>query len=203
MNHKEIQDIKDKIVDLDFNQFQLMEWVKKKHGSQVRKYTSEPYYYHVMGVAAIVSAHVTGAIETALCHDLLEDTDCTEQELKDKLKEIGYDAANTLHIVNGIKWLTDEFTHEKYPDWNRKERKRQEVQRLRGASGFIHSIKYADMIDNAKSIVEHDPGFARKYLEEMVFLLDQCRLGNIELYMRACRTVLEGREKLGSLINQE
>lgn len=49
------------------------------------------------------------------------------------------------------------------------------------------SIKYCDLIDNTKSIVQHDPGFAKVYLKEKFDLLQAMDKGNNDLFNLALK----------------
>ena len=173
---------------LSTSQQQLLEFVKLCHGTQMRKYEAIPYWNHPYEVARLVDEHVKtdGAIEIALCHDLLEDTSCTKYQLEEKLKQIGYEPSLVTFISDGVAGMTDVFIAKDYPDLNRKERKKLEAERLGTTTAIVHSVKYADMTDNVKSIVSGDPGFARVYMNEMTAILDQMRQGNIYLLINCC-----------------
>jgi len=153
---------------LDKKQTDLLEFVKLKHGNQVRKYTGEPYWTHPLAVAELAyrycPAHLV--IEISLCHDLFEDTDCDFDSLYKKLIEIGYNAGEAYGICTSTKELTDKFTKEDFPHLNREKRKQLEANRLGTTGWFTQSIKCADLIENSKSILENDPKFAVIYLIE-------------------------------------
>jgi len=170
---------------LDNKQKNLLEFVKVKHGDQVRKYTGEPYWTHVVGVAEIVWAYDRRGIEVALCHDLYEDTDCTFSMLYKCLTETcGYMSSESYDICTLVTDLTDVFTKEDYTYMNRKKRKQKEAERL-GTIGYLsQTVKYADLIHNTKSIVEHDKGFAKVYLHEKQEILVHMDNGNADLYAR-------------------
>ena len=102
----------------------FLDFVKEQHGNQKRKYTGEPYWYHVVAVAEIASKYQDGLIEIAFGHDLLEDTSCSESFLESKLLSIGYDLLSTDYILQGIIDLTDVYTPEAYPELNRAQRKK-------------------------------------------------------------------------------
>jgi (p)ppGpp synthase/HD superfamily hydrolase len=181
-------------------QHKLLEFVTEKHGKQVRKYTGEPYVSHLISVAKIASEHVEGAIEIALCHDIFEDTNCTYDELSNFLITIGYSKLEAEGVCYGTIELTDQYTHENYPNKNRNQRNSMEAQRLGHTSYIVQSIKYADLIDNTSSIVEHDKGFAKVYLKEKIRILDYMRGGNIELLVKCCYTL---QKALNELINEK
>lgn len=179
---------------LTTQQENLFEIVKHYHGDQMRKYTNEPYWHHLFNVAKIVDEFVPYNKEIALCHDLLEDTKCTALQLGWHLtKDCNYSLGFATSIVSGVKNLTDEFTHESHPEMNRKERKLKEAYRLSYMGGECQSVKYADLIDNTKSIVLYDPGFAKTYIPEAIELLDRLRKGNIYLLLQLASILQEAR----------
>jgi (p)ppGpp synthase/HD superfamily hydrolase len=173
---------------LTARQEELLEVVKLCHGTQMRKYEAIPYWNHLYEVARLVSEYekTDGAIEIALCHDLLEDTNCTQAEMEEKLKQIGYLPGQVQFISKGVLGMTDVYVASSYPDLNRKERKKLEATRLGSTPAIVHSVKYADMTDNVKSVVAGDRGFARVYINEMTDILDKMRLGNIHLLINCC-----------------
>lgn len=181
-------------MNLTEKQNKLLEFVKEQHGDQIRKYVGTPYWTHTYEVAEIVSEFVDGTIEIAFCHDLLEDTDCTQGLLLSELLEIGYEYEEAMDIVVGVVELTDVFTHEAYPQFNRKTRKELEAERLSKISVKAQSIKYADLIHNTGSIVEFDKDFAVTYLKEKKYMLNKMRLGNIDLLAK-CFHTLQNAEK--------
>ena len=168
---------------LTTQQTNLFEWVKQQHGSQVRKYTGEPYCNHLERVATLLYAmgH-ENLIEIALCHDLLEDTETTEDTLVNTLLLLSYDLKQIGFIRRGVVALTDQFTMEAYPDTNRKSRKMWETMRLKTILPEYQTVKYADLIDNTSSIVQYDKNFAKIYLEEKRVLLEGMKAGCKELY---------------------
>lgn len=170
-------------------QEQLFEFVKFKHGQQIRKYTNEPYYNHLYNVAKIVSEHEENCIEIALCHDLFEDTNCDFNELYKKMISIGYEAKQAYNICSCVTELTDVFTKEKFPYLNRTDRKRNESIRLSKISTISQSVKYADLIDNTESITKHDKEFSKIYLKEKEDVLKLMNKGNSFLYYK-CEGIL-------------
>lgn len=181
-------------MELTKQQEKLFEIVKHYHDGQVRKYTGNPYHTHLYDVAELVSPHVVNTIEIALCHDLFEDTKCTPRELSNHLtQDCNYSLGYATSIVNGVKNLTDVFTHEQYPSMNRAERKLNEVHRLSYISGDCQSIKYADLIDNTHSIVLYDPSFSKIYVPEAIELLNRLRRGNIYLLLQLASILEDAR----------
>ncbi len=149
------------------NRDKLIEFVKEQHRAQVRKYTGEPYLNHLLAVAEM--AEKTGVQygwEIGLCHDLLEDTECHSGKLESALVNCGYSHDIVYLIVHAVIELTDVFTHHWYPYLNRSIRKQCEALRLHTINRTAQIVKCCDLIDNTKSIVAHDAGFAVKYLAE-------------------------------------
>jgi len=137
-------------------------FASRAHTGQVRKYTGEPYIEHPIAVAETVRKHNGSKemIAAALLHDVVEDTDVTLDEVR---QEFGDAVAN----------LVDDLTDVSKPeDGNRAFRKAIDRDHTAQASAAAMVIKAADLISNTKSIVEHDPGFARVYLKEKRALLD-------------------------------
>ena len=171
----------------------LFECVKIFHSGQKRKYTGDPYHVHLIGVADLVQKYVDDplAVEIALCHDLYEDTDCNMGKLDYTLQKCYYHRSEIIQITVGVMHLTDIFTSEKYPELNRSKRKQLEAERLGKTDSLIHSIKYADMIDNMKTIVEFDQKFAKVYLSELRYLIECMRDGNNDLLILCCHNLMD------------
>ena len=172
-------------------QINLLDFVTVQHREQKRKYTGEPYTVHLVTVAECAEKNrLNYGYEIGLCHDLFEDTACTDQQLRTALQEYGYGKDETDYILKGTWELTDKFISADYPNFNRKQRKAMEVERLAGISINSQSIKYCDLIDNTKSIVQHDSGFARVYLREKAALLKVMNKGDKILYAQALKNLI-------------
>ena len=129
---------------------------------QTRKYTGEPYVVHPIEVSELV-ASVNGTeamVAAALLHDVLEDTEVTVDLLEEQFGS---------KVADLVLWLTDISRPE---DGNRSARKALDRQHSAVAPAAAQTIKVADLISNTRSIVAHDPGFAKVYLEEKRLLLD-------------------------------
>jgi len=151
----------------------LLDFVKAFHQGQERKYGEGEYWTHPLEVAEKVAPYFpsnTMVVEIALCHDLIEDTGCTLDILGIYLNAIGYTNTETTIILAGVDALTDKFTHEAFPNINRKGRKELEAVRLGDVSHECQSIKCCDMIVNLVSITKNDRGFARTYVKEKALI---------------------------------
>lgn len=167
------------------------------HGDQVRKYAPERYISHPIRVMESCRRYTNDVtiLSAALLHDVLEDTDVSEDELRDFLITLmdPKDAEKTLMLV---KELTDVYVKSRFPKLNRRQRKNKELERLEKSSPDSQLIKYADIIDNAMEIVEQDPDFAKTYLHECRAILRKLNKGNGILYNEAVRTIDNGLRAL-------
>lgn len=154
------------------------------HTGQYRKYTNDtvPYYLHCGAVARLLKIHVPSAtremIIAAWLHDTLEDTDVTALEI-----------SNTFGPV--VLQHVDDLTERKYPGLNRAARKAKEVERLSQVPIGSKTIKLADLLDNAKDILEKDPNFAKVYLREKRVLLDVALKEGDAVLWGLCNTIVE------------
>ena len=147
---------------------------------QRRKYTNEPYIVHPAEVVRIV-AGVPGAtpdmVAAAWLHDVVEDTGCTFTDVH---------MAFGIDIATLVGWLTDVSKPE---DGNRAYRKAIDRVHTAEAPAEAQTIKLADLISNSRSIMAHDPAFARTYLEEKRLLLAVMTRGDAGLHAEASRYV--------------
>lgn len=157
------------------------------HGrtGKVRDYTGEPYIEHPVEVALMVARAGLGEVEVmaALMHDVVEDTDVTVEEVRERF------GAEVAEVV-------DELTEKARPeDGNRATRKRMERDRLAGVSARAKSVKYADTVSNTVSIARNDPKFARVYVAEKRELLS-VMLGGDATLLAMARTGVESAARM-------
>lgn len=141
------------------------------HTGQLRKYTGDPYTIHLEEVARLTAQAPTvlslieqgydavfeSIIAVAWLHDTVEDTDTTID---------GIQRLFGAFIAGGVHYLTDPPS----PD-NRAKRKQDQRARLANAPRWAQTVKCADIISNTRSILEHDPRFAKVYATECHQLL--------------------------------
>lgn len=154
--------------------FQAMIFAREAHKNQRRKYTNEPYFSHLAEVAGIVSSVLThnyselsletrtpqtqdDMLATAWLHDCVEDCGISLEEIESKF---GF------NVAVGVSGLSD------VENGNRADRKKASRERLSKCSGWIQTIKVADLISNTSSIVMHDPNFSKVYIQEKQLMLD-------------------------------
>lgn len=138
------------------------------HEGQTRKTLSgesEPYINHCIRVANLVKEipNVTPyMVCAAYLHDVLEDCKKMSQiQLKREIEDRF--GTNTLTLVEE---LTDVFTKEAYPEYNRQERKAFELNRLSTISYEATLIKRIDIQDNLTDLDKINPGFYPIYVAE-------------------------------------
>ncbi len=169
----------------------VVEFVHIAHGEQKRKYTGEPYIEHPIAVCGIVSKYTDdiSTLVAALCHDVIEDTEVTIEQIREFL--IGILPTKIVDkVLDIIIELTDVYTKEAYPLLNRKERKRLEINRMSIVSVEAQDVKYADIIHNASSIIINDKDFAPVFISECRGKLDVMDKGNVILRERAINSLL-------------
>lgn len=149
------------------------------HGSQLRKYTGEPYIVHPVAVARIVRTvpHTDAMIAAAYLHDVVEDTPVTVSDISARFGE---------DVAALVWWLTDVSSP---GDGNRKARKALDRAHSAAAPAEAQTIKIADLIDNTRSIQRYDPDFWRVYRHEKIRLLDMLTRGDTSLHKIAAGQV--------------
>ena len=178
---------------IDYSPFQrrAYEFARDAHGSQVRRYTNEPYINHPVRVAETVrysfSDYSQGvqdvAVASALLHDVVEGTSVTHAHI---LKEFGKKVARIVFFLTDIS---------RPEDGNRELRKTLDRWHICCAPSMAKTIKLADMLDNTESIVKYDPDFARVYMKEKELLLKEMGGGDHRLHNR-CRAVVKDYRQL-------
>ena len=139
---------------------------------QVRKYTGEPYINHPVAVAEIVRSvpHTSAMIEAAYLHDVVEDTPISSNVIE---RVFGFAVASLVEMLTDVSRISD---------GNRKTRKEIDRMHMAKASPDAKTIKLADLIDNTRSIVVHDPIFAKVYIAEKALLLEVLQEGDATLW---------------------
>lgn len=130
------------------------ELAKRAHQGQKRKYTGTDYFEHPRRVAERV-AELDGTpemIAAAYLHDVLEDTQVTDQEILD---------ATNLDVLRLVAELTNRRAKA-----IRIVRKRLDNDRLSGVSPAAKFIKLIDRIDNLREMEGAPENFKRLYAEE-------------------------------------
>jgi (p)ppGpp synthase/HD superfamily hydrolase len=113
----------------------------KAHGQQVRKTDGSPYVIHPMMVAKKLARlnFPDEVIAAAMIHDILEDTDITEQQLRQELGD---------EVVDIILPLSED----KKLEWE--DRKKEYIHDVKNGSASTKAVSIADKIHNLESIIE-------------------------------------------------
>jgi hypothetical protein len=155
--------------------------------NQLRRYSGQPYEVHLKSVAGLVESVIDDPemIAAAWLHDVVEDTPATVEDV-----ERAFGPA--------VAALVMELTDVSRPGHgNRGARVKIYREHLASSSERAKTIKLADLIDNCRDIVRHDPRFAPVYLAEMAALLDVLGDGDPRLYRKARRVLSESAARLG------
>lgn len=167
------------------------------HGDQMRKYTHERYIVHPVRVMNLCREYTQDikVLCAALLHDVLEDTPFTREDIHSFLTEM-LPPKDALKIVKLVEELSNIYIQKDYPHLNRTKRKELELVRIARISKDARTVKYADIIDNCKEIVEHNRDFAGRFLSECKSILQVIAGGDPELHERAFKTVNDALSRL-------
>ena len=110
------------------------------HANQKRKNDGSPYVVHPLMVAIKLMKYNFSdeVIAAALVHDILEDTDISEQELRDNLG-------------NGVVDLVKMVTNDNFLSWE--DKKNKYIETVRNGSEEAKAISIADKIHNAENFL--------------------------------------------------
>jgi (p)ppGpp synthase/HD superfamily hydrolase len=161
-----------------------------KHRGQFRKNVVNgikvPYFVHLARVAGETTVYSYGhhnnesIVAAAWLHDIVEDTDMTEQDLREELDIWEADACANGEYDDFAKRVGDivmELTNASMLDINlskesRKVRKAADMAKLAGVSQNAKVIKLIDRLDNLRDFAMSDDNFKFKYAEETEALLE-------------------------------
>jgi (p)ppGpp synthase/HD superfamily hydrolase len=161
------------------------EFATRTHAGQVRKYTGEDYVQHPIQVSRLVATvpHTEAMLIAAVLHDTVGDTSTTLREIEGSF---GFDVATLVEMLTDVSHPHDGV---------RSTRKAIDRAHTALASPEAKTIKLADLLDNTRSITEHDPEFAKVYMAEKRLLLGVLEEGDRTLWLLAdecCRRFEEG-----------
>jgi (p)ppGpp synthase/HD superfamily hydrolase len=150
--------------------------------NQVKRYSGEPYINHPATVVELVRSrpHTPEMLAAAWLHDVVEDTGVPIERIQEAFGEA---------VAALVADLTDVSRPE---DGNRAARKAIDRKHAAKTSPAAKTIKLADLIDNTRSIVARDPGFAKVYLVEKRLLLEVLKEGDHVLWQMASDQAGEG-----------
>ena len=165
------------------------------HGDQTRKYTPDRYIVHPVRVMNMCGQYSVSLplLAAALLHDVVEDTEVSQEEIGAFLNK-HLDAADVQKTIALVVEMSEVCIKKDYPHLNRDKRKQLEIKRLAKTSPEAQTIKYADIIDNCSEILQYDRNFGHRFLKECLAILKAADRGNVQLRKRALETVEEGLE---------
>ncbi len=140
----------------------------EKHKNQYRKEGGLLYISHLFGVALILQKYnfPPTVIAIGLLHDTLEDTDTTEEEIKENFGE---------EILNIIKSISNDDT------LNWKDKKKKYIESVRNANSEAKAVALADKIHNMQSLLfnletdgEKTWGNFRSSKEDKLWFEEEC-----------------------------
>lgn len=113
----------------------------KYHGPRTRKVDGDPELVHPVMVATIVAQQgfADEIIAAAYCHDLLEDTNCSEDEIRQSCSE------DVLTIVKAV-------TNDDILEWEKK--KLEYIKSVENGPYGAKAVCIADKIHNAGSLIK-------------------------------------------------
>ncbi|SEN96428.1 hypothetical protein SAMN05192574_104782 [Mucilaginibacter gossypiicola] len=162
----------------------LLEWVKKRYEGKIIPLSNVPYIHHVSAVAEIAANYTAFGYEAGLCHDMLEDGICSNDELISALSSCSYSLGERNAILGLVLELTDHYTCEAYPELSKKERQRKENKRLRKVSPAAQTVKYADLLYNMDWKLRYEPEKVHRYLKRKIRLLERLDKGSTALHQK-------------------
>jgi (p)ppGpp synthase/HD superfamily hydrolase len=149
------------------------------HRGQLRAYTGEPYITHPRAVFRLLSAFTSdlALLAAALLHDCREMSPATDSDL-------------VARFGARVALLVDEVTDKSTPEMgNRAIRKEFEVRRLAAISPDGKTLKLTDILENASTIADRSPKFARVWLPEKAVLMPHLVGGHPTLHSVASKVI--------------
>lgn len=145
----------------------------------MRKYSRNPYIIHPQAVVSTLVSYTEDPeiLAAAWLHDVIEDTNVTELDLRAEFGDT---------ITDMVVELTPPSKDE-FPD--RKVRKIMENEQVKKYSQRAKLIKLADIFDNIGDVRVNDPEFAKIYLPEKLVQLELLRDTHDELWQRVFERV--------------
>lgn len=112
------------------------------HREQVRKHDGSPYIVHPVMVARILEQYgfEEKVVAAGLVHDVLEDSDIDEAELRKKLGDAVVDTVTKVSENTDLAW---------------EDRKEAYAKEVAAGSDEVKAVSVADKIHNAQNLIAH------------------------------------------------
>lgn len=165
---------------------QVLDFAFEAHKGQERKFTGEPYIFHPIEVAQIVSTvnDDPEVIAAAILHDTVEDTDATDEDIRTKFGD---------RVADLVAEVTKATMNSKEDRGIRKELDRQHYA---AGSSDGHDIKLADVLSNTSDVHLRSPEFAKVYVLEQEALVNSLIKGNVSLRVAASDMIKKVKSEL-------
>lgn len=172
-------------MELQTHYQEAISFAAEKHADQKMPGTRSSYLLHLSNVAMeviIASWHTEGfdvsmAVQTALLHDVLEDTPTDIEDLRQQFGPVVTDAVQSLTKNEALP------LEEQIPD---------SLERIRLQPKEVWAVKLADRISNMQKPPSHwDREKKMAYLEMAKVILDQLKGGNAYLEKRLEQKILQ------------
>lgn len=121
---------------------QALNIASKAHKDQVRKHDKSPYIVHPVMVARILeqAGYDENIVAAGLVHDVIEDSDLTEEYLRASLGDLVVDIVTAVSEDKNLEW---------------EDRKAKYVESVVSAGESVWAVSVADKIHNAENFIEH------------------------------------------------
>ncbi|MGO4710725.1 HD domain-containing protein [Chryseobacterium sp. 2TAF14] len=175
---------------------EVITFADRAHGEQMRKYSPDRYIVHPIRVMQTCGQYIDRlpVLAAAILHDVLEDTLTSASDIKlFLLKHMSQEEVET--TIQLVTELTDVYIKKDFPHLNRFKRKKKELNRLQKISPDAQTIKYADIIDNAKEISQSDPDFSKRYLQECYDIVNALESGSPDLRHKAFEVIQSAQKR--------
>jgi (p)ppGpp synthase/HD superfamily hydrolase len=148
------------------------------HGAvgQRHKQQELPYASHLRSVSEMVAdaGGTPSMIAAAWLHDVVENTECTLDDLRMEFGDL---------VTSYVNWLTDFSKDGDAPA------KAKEHARLASAPVEVKTIKLADLIDNCSTVLKYKPEIVDSYLADKEQVMQLVADGDRPLYQKAMNII--------------
>lgn len=143
-----------------------IEFAKKAHEGQFRKFSMAPYFTHPVRVATLVMKYkkshaIDDLVVAALLHDVVEDTKVTLVEIQG---EFGYKVSSLVQELTSDKAAVLEQGKTGYL-----------THKMLGMTSWALVLKLCDRLDNVMDFIYANDRFVEKYTEETRSILKSLR----------------------------
>jgi len=134
-----------------------IQYADQKHKGQYRKKNGRPFISHPLEVLRYIAVddkygdEISAVI--AVLHDVVEDCAASDSDADRSVLSDEIRSKFGPMVTIGVEQLTNEYTHSRYPETNRKVRKKLEMTRLSLTDPRTKTIKLYDRLVNIQDMV--------------------------------------------------